>query len=128
MHCRSTSIANLLAEIVHIGIFSQLLVCATSLAVYMVAIESSDNLSVSLMISITGITGNVLITYIYCFLSEHLSHKLNLIGDYYYNCAWYRLPVKQRILIILPIQRAQAEFCIKGFGIVDCSMIVFQRV
>lgn len=110
------------------GLFFQLLVCAVSLAVYMIGIESNSNFSVSFLVSIVGLTDTILSTYAYCFLSEYVTYELSSIGDHFYNGAWYRLPVKQQQLFILPIQRAQLEFRINGLGIVECSLRVFASV
>lgn len=111
-----------------VGIFFQLLVCASLLAIYMVGIEADGNLGVNVLISLVGVAANVIISFLFCFLSENLTHKLSTIGDHFYNYAWYRLPIKQQQLFIFPIQRTQKEFRINGLGIVECSLKVFVSV
>lgn len=111
-----------------VGLFFQLLMCAVSLAIYMVGIESNSNLSVSFLVSIVGLAGNLTPTYVCCFLSEFVTHKLSAIGDHFYDCGWYRLPAKQQRLFILPIRRGQLEFRMSGLGIVECSLSVFLSV
>lgn len=124
----TASVSNSVGEVMSVGLFFQLLVSAVSLAIYMFGIESNGNLSVSFFISIIGLTSVITTTYIFCFLSEYVTYKLSDIGDHFYNCAWYNLPVKQQKMFILPIQRAQVEFRINGLGLVECSLNVFSSV
>lgn len=128
LSCQFTSIANSFGEIMNVGLFCQLLVCAILLAVYMIGLESNSSLSVSFVVSLVGLIYNVILAFIFCFLSEFATHKLSAIGDSFYNFAWYRLPVKQQKMIILPIQRAQNEFRMSGFGVLECSLRVFSKV
>lgn len=109
------------------GLFFQLLVCAVCIAVYMFGIESNVNPMI-IVVSILGLAISLLSTYAYCFLSEFVTYKLSDIGDHFYNCAWYRLPIKHQKLLVLPIQRAQVEFRITGLGLVECSLRVFSSV
>lgn len=121
------SIAKCVGDILSVGIFFQLLVCAVSLAVYMYGVETTDQL-ISAVVPISTSIATIATTYIYCFLSEKVTHYLSIVGDYFYNCAWYRLTIKQQRLFISPIQRAQLKFRITGLGIVDCSLGVFSSV
>lgn len=63
-----------------------------------------------------------------CVFSEVITHDLCTIADIFYGYAWYRLPVKQQKLFILPIQRANKALRLTGLGLVDCSLRVFASV
>lgn len=125
---RISSHANSVADIMSAGLFCQLLVCATSLAVYMVGIESNVNAKISIVISILGSSCTLASTYIFCHLSEYVTRDLCAIGEFFYNFGWYQLPLKKQVLFILPIQQAQIEFRMTGLGIVECSLRVFTSV
>lgn len=115
-------------EIMSAGLFLQLLGCALAMSVHMLEIYSNRNYDVSFFISIVGIATIIIATYIYCYLSEFFTHELCMIGDHFYNCDWYRLPIKQQQMFIMPIQRAQVEFRMTGLGIIECSLRVFSSV
>lgn len=91
------SIAKSVGDIMSVGLFFQLLVCAVSLAVYMVGMES-NGLSVGFFVSAIGLTDVILSTYALCFLSEYVTHNLSIVGDYFYNCAWYCFSIKHQRL------------------------------
>lgn len=110
------------------AIFYQLLLCAVILAVYLFTIQVTELFSFGSLVSFVGILCIVGPTYIYCMLSENITIKIYEIGDGFYNIAWYRLPIKQQKLFILPIQRSQSEFRLMGLGLVDCSLGVFSAV
>lgn len=110
------------------ALFYQLLVCAISLAVYMVGIETHRLLSIGFCIMMTGITSTIVSTYIYCWFAEHVSRKLSATGDIFYEYAWYRLPARQQQLFEMTILRARIEFNFTGFGLVVCSLKIFAKV
>lgn len=114
-------------EIMSIGLFFQLLVCATSLAVYMVAIASNLTLTVNFFIMLIGLSVTISSTSVYCYLSENISTSLEMIGDIFFDFAWYRLTPKHQILIQLPIRRSQNNFRLTGLGIVECSLGVLLK-
>lgn len=110
------------------AIFYQLLLCAVILAVYLFIIQMNALFSLATFVSIQGILSVLGPTYIYCMLSENVTIKLYDIGDCFYEFGWYRLPIKQQKLFLLPIQRSQSEFRMMGLGLVDCSLGVFSAV
>lgn len=118
----------MVGEIISIGLFFQLFICAISLAVYLVAIASNVTLAVNFVVMLVGISVTLLSSYMYCYLSENITIMLEAIGDIFYEFAWYHLPPKQQTLFLLPIQRTQIEFRLTGLGIVDCSLGVFLSV
>lgn len=111
-----------------VGLFFQLLVCAASLAVCMVGMEKSELFSMSFFLALAGLSTAISSTYIYCFLSENVTNELSAIGGIFYDCEWYRLPVKQQKLFGVAIQRAQKPFRMTGLGLVECSLRVFTSV
>lgn len=110
-------------EIISPVLFYQLLLCAVSMSVFLLALEECEMLVFTL-----GITSITISTFIYCYLSDNGTADLFAIGDAFYGCAWYLLTVSQQKRLILPIQRANHEFRLTGFGIVDCSLGVFVSV
>lgn len=110
------------------GLFFQLLICAVCLAVYLVEIEKHHAISMRFLVSIFGVITIVAPTYVYCFLSENVTHDLATIGDIFYNFTWYRLPIKQQKLINFAIMRALKNYRMTGFGLVECSLRVFTSV
>lgn len=125
---RSFSVATATGDIMSAGLFFQLLASATTLAVFMVGIETSPVKSLLFCISVQGMTYNMLITYAYCLCSEMISADLAAIGDIFYGCAWYRMPVKQQNRLMLPIKRAQLKFRLYGLGFVECSLKTYTSV
>lgn len=122
------SLADLLEHLMSVGLFFQLLVCATSLAVYMVGIETNGVRSMNTCISIIGVLITMSSTYVYCLISENVTTDLEMVGDSFYESSWYRLPVQQQRLFGLPIQRSQKEFRMTGLGFVECSLRVYSSV
>lgn len=110
------------------ALFYQLLVCAISLAVYMVSIETNRLFSLGFLITMTGIVNTILSTYIYCLFAENVSRKLFETGDIFYDYVWYQLPAEQQHLFAMAILRARMGFYFTGFGLIKCSLEVFTTV
>lgn len=106
--------------------FVQLLWCAVEMAFLLSTLESESTLVV--WVSILAIPSVMLPTFFYCKLSENLTTDLAVIGDAFYDCAWFNLLAKQQEFFLMPIQRAQIEFRCTGLGIVDCSLRIFLSV
>lgn len=122
------SLAKSLGDIVSIGLFCQLLVCAVCLAIYMIAFMSNHVIDVTFFVSIVGSTTIVASTYIYCYFSETVTRNLQMIGDIFYESPWYRLPLVQQQIFILPINRGQAKYRMAGLKLVECSLSTFSSV
>lgn len=122
------SISNELNELMSAALFCQLLMCAGNTAFYMVTLNIIDLTGISFYVSLAGLVNIILSTFIYCFLSENLTFELESIGSMFYNCLWYRLPIKHQRLFAFSIQRSQKIFRLRGFGIVECSLSVFSSV
>lgn len=120
--------ANMVRDIMSVGLFFQLLVCATSLAIYMVAIASNPSPTVNFFIMLIGLFLTISSSSVFCYFSENLTTAMEVIGDAFYDFAWYRLTSKQQTLIKLPIQRAQINFRLTGLGIIECSLGVLLTV
>lgn len=121
-------IANAVKEILSVALFFQLLVCAVSLAIFMVGLETSSIFSMNFILALSGLAAIIASTYICCYLSDRMTRALSEIGDIFYAVTWYELPVKQQKPLILSIQRAQKEFRMSGLGFVECSLRVFSTV
>lgn len=109
-------------------LFLQLLVTAVNSAILLIAIDVTDILNMMTIISIYGLVCIFTQTLFYCYLAETVTSKLLSIGDIFYESDWYRLPVRQQQLVMLPIQRSQEEFRLSGLGLIDCSLWVFASV
>lgn len=120
--------AKMVGEIMSSSLFFQLLFCAISLAVYMVAFASNLSPSMNLLMMVLGVSVTTAATSVYCYLSENITNSLEDAGDIFYGFPWYRLPAKQHILFQLPIRRAQKNFRLTGLGIVECSLSVLLQV
>lgn len=111
-----------------VSLFFQLLICAASLAVYLVGLEASSFLELSFYVTLSGITVALVPTYLFCLLSENVSLDLGAIGASFYDCAWYQLPVRQQLMFVMPIQRGQQTYHMSGLDLVDCSLRAFTMV
>lgn len=126
--CFLFRLANAINEILSVVLFFQLLVCAVSLAIFMVGLEKSYIFSMNFILALSGLAAIIASAYICCFLSDRMIRALSEIGDIFYAVAWYELPVVQQNPFILSIQRAQKEFRMTGLGFVECSLRVFSTV
>lgn len=67
--------------------------------------------------------------FILCHFSEKFTDRSYDVGDVIYSdLLWYKLSIRQQKLLILPIQRAQKLFRLRGYGIFDCSLELFLKV
>lgn len=109
-------------------LFGMTLTCTTAIALDLLAIELNSAYSLDRMNAIIDsfiMMSNMLV---YSCLSEFISSDLIEIGDFFYNLAWYQLPVEKQKLFGLPIQRAQRIFQLNGMGLCNCSLEVFSKV
>lgn len=98
------------------------------MAIYMFGLES---LTVGSAIFITTVAAAVCITsstYLYCLLSESVTSELASAADAFYLSNWYKLPLHQEKLFVIPIRRAQKDYRMSGLGLVECSLGVFSSV
>lgn len=107
--------------------FTVMLTCTLVIAFNLFVAEVSG-VGIETLFAFTDSLFMILITFMYCYLSEWVTSDLLEIGDLFYNSAWYRLPVKQQRLLTLPIGRAQREFRLSGLGLFDCSLALFSSV
>lgn len=123
-HRLADDVANIMSPI----LFIQLLLSAINLAILFVALTSMNVLSLSFAATSSAMSNVLLSTFIFCMLSENITLDLYDIGDIFYECAWYRLSVKDQQLIIYPIQRSQKAFRLMGLSIIECSLRFFTSV
>lgn len=109
-------------------LFCQLLLCAANIAFFLFVVESTNLFSLKMLVALIGMFSILLPTFFYCLLSERVTYALDLVGDAFYECSWYRLRLDQQRLFLLPILRAQRSFQIMGLGIVGCSLGAFLSV
>lgn len=67
----------------------------------------------------------VVVTFIYCHLSNTATSELFEVTDVFYDCDWFMLPVAHQTILILPMKRAQRVFHFNGLGMVDCTLRTF---
>lgn len=109
-------------------LFCQLVMCAANIAFFLFVVESTKLFSLKMLVALIGMFSILLPTFFYCLLSERVTHALDLVGDAFYECSWYRLRLDQQRLFLMPILRAQRSFQIMGLGIVGCSLGAFLSV
>lgn len=126
--CVFLRLVGIIGEVMSPILFYQLLCCAVDIAVVLVAVDMHQLLRLGTLVSIEGVSCMLFQTFFFCKLSESITSKLYSIGDIFYEANWYTLPVRQQKWLILPIQRSQREFRLKGFGIIDCSLWIFLSV
>lgn len=67
--------------------------------------------------------------FFFSHFSEKFTDRSYDVGDVIYSdLLWYKLSIRQQKLLILPIQRAQKLFRLRGYGIFDCSLELFLKV
>lgn len=108
--------------------FSMILACTLVIALNLLAIELNYAISIEMLNVFINFSLMLISTFMYCYLSECLTSDLLDIGDIFYNSAWYQLAVKEQRLSMLPIERAQRVFRLRGLGLFDCSLTVFSTV
>lgn len=109
-------------------VFSDLIICALNIAFNLLLLESTDHMDLQIATSFYNMSTVVLTTFIFCLLSENITHALSSVGDSFYDSVWYRLPAHQQRRFILALARSQRVFHLKGLGIIPCSLAAFLRV
>lgn len=109
-------------------LFYQLLICASIIGFNLFALESYDLISFESLASFYVVATYATLTYLYCYLSDTLTTNFYNVGDTFFGCWWYAMPVRHQKLFILPIQRSQRRFHLNGLGLVDCSLKNFLSV
>lgn len=122
------SITESLCDMMEFIIFNITFTCIIVIACNLFIIETNDALSFPIIVALADVITLVGLSFIYFYVSERITSKMMEIGDIFYHSAWYRLPTKQQSCLILPIQRAQREFRLRGLGLYDCSLPVFFSV
>lgn len=108
--------------------FNITLTCTVAIAFNLYVIELCDGLEFDLLIACVDLCVMIGLTFAYFYLAERITTELLAIGDIFYDSAWYRLPTKYQIHLVLPIQRAGRELRFTGLGLFDCTLAVFSAV
>lgn len=122
------SLATVANTIMSVPLFANLLTGATVIAFNLLLLEVSDHIDLSIATSIFNMGEIVIVTIIFCLISELITTGLLTIGDAFYESAWYRLPHRQQKLVGLAVQRGQRVFYLKGLGLIYCSLYAFFQV
>lgn len=122
------SLADSLYHLMELISFTTILTCTLIIALNLFAIDLTDTISIEAMNAFLNLLLVLLLTFMYCYLSECLTSDLLEIGDIFYNSEWYQLDVKNQRVLTLPIGRAQRVFRLRGVGLFDCSLSVFSKV
>lgn len=109
-------------------LFVSTIVCTIVLALNLYVLESTESINIEILVALPHTALTVGVTFGYFYLSEVITSNLLDVGDFFYDSSWYRLPANRQRLLMLPIQRAQSEFRLRGLGIVDASLPVFASV
>lgn len=109
-------------------IFNITFTCIIVITCNLFVIETNDTLSFPIIVALCDMFSLVGLSFIYFYFSEQITFSLMEIGDFFYDSAWYRLPSKQQSHLVLPIQRAQREFRLRGLHLFNCSLPVFLSV
>lgn len=121
-------LANMSQDIMSAPLFYQLLMCASIIALNLFVLSSASILSFDGIVASYEVLIYGTLTFIYCYLSDTITSNLYEIGDSFFGCAWYFLPVQQQRLFIFPIERSHRRFHLTGFSLVDCSLRNFLSV
>lgn len=108
-------------------LFYQLLMCTAIIAFDLFGLEETGASSGAEITFYTMASGLVQ-SYLYCKLSENITTDLSDLGDTFYDTLWYLWPTDKQYLVMMPIERAQKEFRLKGFEFVECSLRIFSTV
>lgn len=120
--------ATTISEVMSSALFLQLVFCAITTAILVVAIDVDNILTLTTVISVEGILCTITPTFVFCNLSESITSGLLSVGDIFYGCGWHQLPLEQQKCIILPLLRSQKQLRMTGLGMMDCSLGVFIKV
>lgn len=119
-------------DIVNEVIFFRLLACSAIVALNLFAMESNEALSMETIVAMYDLATALAMTFIHCYYAENITEALLGVGDVFYHSAWCKsgLAMRRReaLLILFPIQRAQQEFRLISFDMIDCSLAVFLKV
>lgn len=109
-------------------LFYQLLSCILFLALSFLFLDNAKSIDSALALNLLCVAMYVVVCYIYCDLSEQITTKSLEINVIVYESLWYETTPKQREAMVLMILRAQKDFRLKGFGLVNCDLSKFLMV
>lgn len=103
--------------------------CTAVLTFNMFVFEMADTITLEIIVAFLDTMLTVGVTFGYFYLSEQITSQLLGIDTVFFGSPWYcYLSAKQQRLLIQPIQRAQLVFRLKGFGVIEASLVVFSEV
>lgn len=125
LYCSAAKSLYLMMDII---LFFVALDCSVVIACDLLVFEITNTIDADTIVVFFDIFLTLFMAFSYFYLSEWITTDLLEIGDHFYDSPWYRLPVKQQRLLMLPILRTERVFRLKGLGIFDCSLAVFSAV
>lgn len=120
--------AESLCSMMEVTLFFKTLSCIIAIAFNLYVLEVSGTVNMEAVVAIVDMLLSIAVTFVCFYIAEWISIYMLDIADIFYDSPWYRLPVEQQKLLVLPIQRAQRQFRLKGLGMFDCSLAVFSSV
>lgn len=83
----------------------------------------------TVIVSANALGIHVSMVYILCHYAEKLTtQSFKVTRMVYSDLLWYQMPIRQEKTIIMPLQRAQLQFRLEGYGIYSCSLHLFVTV
>lgn len=126
--CNYFSVAEHISDVMSPILFFLLVSYAIIIAVFLLNFEQIDEISLTVYGMVSAFINFIAQLVIYSRLSENISEDLFATGDLFYQSPWYQLPPRLQLFYILPIQRPQKAFRLKGLGIIECSLGVCASV
>lgn len=123
-----SSLTSITGESISAVLFYELLLSAINLAWQLKVVAANSIFSILGITCFLAAVSVSVPTALYCKVSESLTGDLERIEDDFYDCSWYCLSVKHQQMFILPIARAQREYRMMGFGMIECSLATFTSV
>lgn len=123
------SVAENTCDLMQSVLFYQLVICVLFIAFSLFSLDQSmHEINFNTFLSTIAVLVALTPTFIYCYYADGVTADLHRVGDIFYQLLWYKLTNQEQKLLILPMQRAQQIFRMKGYGIVDCSLQIFLTV
>lgn len=115
-------------SITEIFLFTLILLVTLVIATSLSAVELNVALSLDVFNALIDLVMLLAGCFAYCYGSDCVTLGLLEVSQIFYDSSWYYLAAKKQKLLVLPIQRAQREFRLRGLGLIDCSMVVYSSV
>lgn len=109
-------------------LFNMTFTCVVVITMNLLVVELNESINLEMVVAFIDMSIIIGMTFALFYLAEWITSDLLSISHLFYSSAWYRLSVKQQILLVLSIQRAHRELRLNGLGLFKCSLPVFSSV